>query len=536
VTPGDYSDKVFTVKNVGGGLLSGAASSVASPFQIISNASYSLGANATDTVTIRFTPTTTSDIVNNESAVFSGGGGYALALSGNLDNSNDLADGAADLRDLFLAADANNNGCVTKTEATNAGLATIFLDALYPIGFECWGIDELLEFELGDLGALSTVYVDFEYNPIGLLRETGVDASEPFNTLLEGFAFVKQDGSGVVRIDAGISDELFTGSNTLNPAGKVTLNAIGGTVRIGEIAAPPPAKMTRCDASNGDLEFSTNLTESPLNIAIITQSDPENEDEIAFNSAIYEGIIPNTMNADGTIALHLDGRIAIRLRDYTGLQFETLWAGLHPEHSPDEITLHWLPANASSADNTDETLRDIWVLIDPTKTWFLGDLLTIAAGGITADGADVATMRHRITVETTTQYIDRRTPMQSPLIFSRPSNENRKAGIGRDAILKLVWELPSPDEDTPKLIYRILPNEVFDTPQRIWIPVASSTRLDDLKLQYYKQNEPDQGWHNAEDIEGFLGEPEPVSFTDALGNHWLGVVVKHAGLVALSGR
>lgn len=84
VTPSDYSDQVFTVENVGGGLLSGTATSVTSPFQIISSASYSLDANATDTVTIHFTPTTTSDIVNNESAVFSSGGSYALALSGNL--------------------------------------------------------------------------------------------------------------------------------------------------------------------------------------------------------------------------------------------------------------------------------------------------------------------------------------------------------------------------------------------------------------------------------------------------------------------
>lgn len=145
-----------------------------------------------------------------------------------------LADGTAALRDMFGAADADDSGCLTFAEATAAGLGQSYLDALYPLENECWEIESLLEFELGDVGTASTVYVQFDYNLSGTESETGLNTVTPFNTLLEAFAFVRQDGTGLVRIVPGTSYETFTGGNRLDPTGTVTIDVTtSGSALIG---------------------------------------------------------------------------------------------------------------------------------------------------------------------------------------------------------------------------------------------------------------------------------------------------------------
>jgi subtilisin family serine protease len=58
VAVGSSKDLTFTVQNVGGGTLTGSASTVA-PYSIVSGGSYSLGSFASQAVVVRFTPTAT---------------------------------------------------------------------------------------------------------------------------------------------------------------------------------------------------------------------------------------------------------------------------------------------------------------------------------------------------------------------------------------------------------------------------------------------------------------------------------------------
>lgn len=69
----------FTVKNVGTGTLAGQAT-VAAPFSIVSGGSYSLAANASQIVTIRFSPTAVG--AASKQVTFSGGGGATRTVSG----------------------------------------------------------------------------------------------------------------------------------------------------------------------------------------------------------------------------------------------------------------------------------------------------------------------------------------------------------------------------------------------------------------------------------------------------------------------
>jgi len=244
------------------------------------------------------------------------------------------------------------------------------------------------------------------------------------------------------------------------------------------------------------------------------------EAEEAFNNALFEAIVPNTLNEDGTIGLHVDGRIAIRLRDYTGIQFETLWAELHPEHSSEEVTLEWLPVDEGDS-------RDIWVLVQPNETWYLGDLLTIAAGGANRDGTDVQSGTFTVQVESGDDFTTRETD-DSPTPIDQPDYNEINQGIGHDATLTIATDVPQIGDIESTTAYRIKPDNVFDNPQRVWLPIPSGAGVDDITLIYYKGNEPNQGWHNAEDVEGFLTEDEPI-----LLDGYYGFIVHHAGIVRL---
>jgi len=79
IAAGTTNDLTFTVQNVGGGTLTGSAA-VSSPFSIIGSSSYSLAANASQTITVRFKPVAAGTF--NNTVAFSGGGGATASVSG----------------------------------------------------------------------------------------------------------------------------------------------------------------------------------------------------------------------------------------------------------------------------------------------------------------------------------------------------------------------------------------------------------------------------------------------------------------------
>lgn len=80
VAVGLTADRTFTVRNAGGGILTGSAAT-SFPFSIVAGGSYSLAAGASQAVTVRFTPTLAQTY--NGSITFSGGGGTTVQVMGN---------------------------------------------------------------------------------------------------------------------------------------------------------------------------------------------------------------------------------------------------------------------------------------------------------------------------------------------------------------------------------------------------------------------------------------------------------------------
>lgn len=79
VIVGSSSDFIFSVQNIGGGILTGTAS-VSPPFSIVSGGSYNLGAGESQDVMVRFTPS--SDVAFYGSVSFTGGGGATREVTG----------------------------------------------------------------------------------------------------------------------------------------------------------------------------------------------------------------------------------------------------------------------------------------------------------------------------------------------------------------------------------------------------------------------------------------------------------------------
>jgi len=78
VNLGSFAEQTFTVSSTGGGTVSGSAS-IAAPFSIASGSPFTLsGAGATQAVTVRFTPTTTTTVSTN--LTFTAGGSTISAI------------------------------------------------------------------------------------------------------------------------------------------------------------------------------------------------------------------------------------------------------------------------------------------------------------------------------------------------------------------------------------------------------------------------------------------------------------------------
>ena len=100
---GQTEDRTFTVKNVGSGTLSGSAST-SGRFSIVSGGSYSLAGGDSQTVTVRFSPT--SAVTSTGSVSFTGGGSASRTVQGTGVTANFL---------LTASKSGSGSGTVTAT-------------------------------------------------------------------------------------------------------------------------------------------------------------------------------------------------------------------------------------------------------------------------------------------------------------------------------------------------------------------------------------------------------------------------------------
>src|SRR5215510_2115150 len=126
---GSSKDKTFTVTNSGGGILSGNATTNA-PYSIFSGGTYKLSAGQSQTVTVRFAPTSVGTFAGN--VTFTGGAGSSATVSGiGVKPANIALNYNGKLRDRVgqsetaLTADGSLDGTFTVTLQAGSGNRTV---------------------------------------------------------------------------------------------------------------------------------------------------------------------------------------------------------------------------------------------------------------------------------------------------------------------------------------------------------------------------------------------------------------------------
>ncbi len=165
VQVGSVNSLAITVKNIGGGTLSGSASVPSSPFSIVGSASYSLAAGASQAIGVQFVPTATG--AANQIVTLTGGGGAAVPVSGTGQTQQFALPGqpfdstkGTITAPFAIDADSTISQSVETTDPAQGGEAT------YTISITNAGSYTVQAYVYAPSDAANSVFVNFDSEPI----------------------------------------------------------------------------------------------------------------------------------------------------------------------------------------------------------------------------------------------------------------------------------------------------------------------------------------------------------------------------------
>ena len=226
------------------------------------------------------------------------------------------------------------------------------------------------------------------------------------------------------------------------------------------------------------------------------------------------------MAADGVQTAQTDSVLAIRLHADGAIDTDSLLASL-PEDVADQVSVEWQAA-AEGADN------DVWVLFRPQDLWQTGDVLDLNASALEGEDGAVVSSAYRFAVG--------EGAAQSDAIWQPEYGEDfdasglNLAAEGNDAVV--VTEAAHGNADSGTQPFHVGPERVFETPQRVWLPIPQGVDPDALQLYYHHAHGDAAGWYPAEEVDGWL-VPDSGIYLEVGGETYYGFVVRHAGIVQL---
>jgi len=386
----------------------------------------------------------------------------------------------------------------------------------------------------------STVYVDFADSGG---PETG-SFGEPFNTLAEGILGVTASGTIRIRGDTDESETDETPRIT-KPMRIEPYPSSGYTVRIGVLVAKmkvvpqvvAPAGVSDPFGGN-DAISDTDDTGTPtehldaLALALAgneqyASKSGKDESALVADRTTFEPVLPFTQ------AALADSVLAVRLRSGAEIDPASIWAPI-PNYSDDEATVEW-----RSVDEGD--LRDVWVIFLPNETWYLDELISLTVDAMTVSGEPLGPITYEFQVESEKEYYARADEPANAvwqpqydedfdadgLDLTAESNETLivTPADGQAGADPLAEGLQKP--------YVIGPEQVYDEPQRVWLPVPEGTSPSAVEVYYYHPTGDDKGWYPAENVEGWL-VPDSYLSLKLEDVTYLGFLVRHAGIVQLA--
>ena len=171
------------------------------------------------------------------------------------------------------------------------------------------------------------------------------------------------------------------------------------------------------------------------------------------------------------------------------------------------------------------------MIVRPEQVWEVDQLIGVSAQAATFSGAGVEATERLFVVEPAASGQEGLWQPIYNIDFDASELDLETEGQER---VQLLTEAETDALDaglTPPL--RIAPDQVFASPQRVWIPVPTDVDPYALDLYYYNQGSPRQGWYPAENVIGWL-VPGSERLLEVGGGTYYGFVVRHAGVVQLA--
>ena len=247
---------------------------------------------------------------------------------------------------------------------------------------------------------------------------------------------------------------------------------------------------------------------------------------------VWEKVLPHPSAEGEEAAVPADATLAIRLRSKEQMDPTTVWADINSSATP-KGGVQWLPADT-------EGTRDGWALIKPNGRWMLGDTVTITAGARTYASSVVGPITYTFRIEPA----DTEPPQtnETDNLVWQPAYDDLDTSafdLEREGNAFVTVRINNANGAPPLAggigePYVLSPDQVFEVPQRVWLPVPQGEDLGNVTVQYYYAGADKPGWYPAENVEGWL-VPDSLVSAEFGGVTYVGFLVRHGGTVQLGG-
>ena len=240
---------------------------------------------------------------------------------------------------------------------------------------------------------------------------------------------------------------------------------------------------------------------------------------LILDKHIYAPVIPFS-RADGFRIANPRSALALRLRHVDGINESSIW--VRDRDLPAGI--RWRPVAEKDA-------SDIWVILEPRDFWSAGIDLEVSSGASSALGESLESASYVFRIEDDSQKGE--TIWQPKPGVDFDSNEVATRVDSSNSV-----QVSSMDSDVPTLPggigdpVAIGPEEVFDVPQLVWLPLPLGVDPSAVNLFYYHNSSDEAGWYPAENVEGWLAQGSllHLNVSDTI---YLGFLARHAAIVQL---
>lgn len=247
---------------------------------------------------------------------------------------------------------------------------------------------------------------------------------------------------------------------------------------------------------------------------------PEDDSEEDAARPVFAEVLPAPRPGESTIALQTDSYLYVRLRADLPIDADSI-RGAVTYGGATSRNVGWLPLSET----------DGWAVYWEGAPWRDGELVTMTAEATDAAGGAVGPYTFTFRVGTESNL---RTPV------GQPAYDDFDASVLAESLESNDFVTLYEDDGTPLPeladgvgpVFEVAPEQLFDLPQRIWLPIPDGVDSSSLQPYLYLEGREYAGWHSGESVAGWLG-PDGLMDLELNGLRYLGLLVNHGGIVRI---